>query len=259
MSAPYATQVAVLARRSIVRTLRQPLYVVPSIVFPLMLLAVNSSGLSSATGLPGFPADSYLDFALGFAFVQGALFTTSNAGTELARDIQTGFLSRLSLTPIRGTALLAGHLAGAVLLGLLQSIVYLLVGLAAGVHLEAGVAGAFVLLALALLIATGFGALGAALALRTGTGEAIQASFPLFFAFLFLSSMNMPRNLMEVDWFRTIATYNPASYLIEGLRSLVIAGWDGRALALGFGVAGGILVVGLAAATIALRGRLART
>jgi len=259
VSSAFPTQVGNLARRSIVRTLRQPLYVVPSLLFPLMLLAVNSSGLRAATGLPGFPADSYLDFALGFSFVQGALFTTSNAGTELARDIQTGFLSRLSLTPIRGTALLAGHLAGAVLLGLLQSVVYLLVGIAAGVRLEAGAGGAVVLLALALLIATGFGALGAALALRTGTGEAIQASFPLFFAFLFLSSMNLPRNLMEVDWFRTVATYNPVSYLIEGIRSLVITGWDGQALGLGFGIASAILVLGLAAASIALRGRLGRT
>lgn len=255
----FATQVGHLARRSVVRTLRQPLYVVPSLAFPLMLLAVNASGLRAVTGLPGFPADSYLDFALGFAFVQGALFTTSNAGTELARDIETGFLSRLSLTPIRGTALLAGHLAGAVALGLVQSVVYLLVGIAAGVRLEAGAAGALVLLALAVLMAAGFGALGAALALRTGTGEAIQASFPLFFAFLFLSSMNLPRHLMDVDWFRTVATYNPASYLIEGFRSLVIVGWDGQALGLGFGVATAIVVLGLAAASVALRRRLART
>ena len=55
--------------------------------------------------------------------------------------------------------------------------------------------------------------------------------------FLFLSSSSLPRNLIEQDWFRTIATYNPVSYLFEGLRSLVIFGWDGEALALGFGIA----------------------
>src|SRR3712207_6989284 len=51
--------------------------------------------------------------------------------------------------------------------------------------------------------------------------------------FLFLSSVNLPRNLIEQDWFRTIATYNPVSYLVEGVRSLIITGWDGEALALG--------------------------
>ena len=61
----------------------------------------------------------------------------------------------------------------------------------------------------------------------------MQGLFPLFFVFLFLSSMNLPRNLIEHDWFRTIATLNPVSYLIEGFRSLFISGWDGEALALG--------------------------
>ena len=259
MSTQAVEQIASLAARSIVRTFRQAAHVFPALVFPLILLAVNASGLDRATSLPGFPADSYLDFALGFAFMQGALFTTTNAGTDLARDIQTGFLNRLALTPIRGSSLLAGHLAGAVTMGLVQSLVYLGVGLAAGVRLEAGAGGAAVLLLLSVLIAIGFGALGAMLALRTGSGEAIQASFPIFFAFLFLSSMNIPRNLMEVDWFRSVATYNPVSYLIEGLRSLIITGWDGQALALGFGVAAAVAALGLAGSALALRARLTRT
>ena len=72
------------------------------------------------------------------------------------------------------------------------------------------------------------------LALRTGSGEAIQAHVPLFFVFLFISSMNTPRNLIAVDWFRIAATVNPVSYLIECVRSLIITGWDAEALALGF-------------------------
>ena len=117
---------------------------------------------------------------------------------------------------------------------------------------------AVVLIVLAVLIATGLGAIGAALALRTGSAEAIQASFPLFFALLFLSSMSMPRQLMYVEWFRTIATYNPVSYLVEGLRSLIITGWDAQALALGFGIAGAIVVLGLGGSAVALRFRCQR-
>ena len=90
-----------------------------------------------------------------------------------------------------------------------------------------------------MLITLGFGAIGASLALRTGSGEAVQGLFPLFFVFLFLSSMALPRNLIETDWFRTVATYNPVSYLLEGIRSLLIDGWDVDALLAGFGVARG--------------------
>ena len=255
---PFASQVFQLARRSVVRTARQPANVVGPLLFPLLLLAVNSAGLKAETRLPGFPTDSFVAFALAFPFIQGALFATVNVGTDLARDVQTGFLSRLSLTPMRGVALLAGQLGGVVTMGLVQALVYLGVGLAVGVHVESGALGALVLLLFAVLVALAFGALGAFAALRTGSGEAVQGLFPAFFVFLFLSSMNMPRNLIETTWFRDVATVNPVSYLIECVRSLIITGWDGQALALGFGFAGAIAAVALALAAWALRVRMAR-
>src|SRR6476659_7334447 len=109
-----ATQVGAVAQRSVRRTLRQPAAIVFPLVFPVMLLLVNTGGLKAETRLPGFPTDSFLAFALAVPFVQGALFATMNAGTDLARDIQTGFLSRLSITPMRGIAILAGQLGGVV-------------------------------------------------------------------------------------------------------------------------------------------------
>jgi ABC-2 type transport system permease protein len=254
-----ADQVFLLARRSVVRTARQPANVIAPLLFPLMLLAVNSGGLKAETRLPGFPTNSFVAFALAVPFIQGALFATMNAGTDLARDIQTGFLNRLSLTPMRGIALLAGQLGGVVTMGVVQAIVYLSVGLAVGVRLASGVLGVLVLFAFAVLVSLGFGALGAFAALRTGSGEAVQSLFPAFFVFLFLSSMNIPRNLIEVTWFRDVATVNPISYLLEAVRSLIIVGWDGEALALGFGIAALIAVVSLGLASWALRVRMART
>jgi ABC-2 type transport system permease protein len=251
--------VLAVARRSIVRTVRQPANVVFPLVFPLLLLAVNAGGLNAATNLPGFPSDTYIAFALAIPFIQGALFATMNAGTDLARDIQTGFLNRLALTPMRGVELLAGQLGGIAAMGVVQALVYLGVGLAVGVRLATGPAGAVVLLVFAVLICIGFGALGAFAALKTGSGEAVQGLFPVFFVFLFLSSMAMPRNLIETDWFRTVATLNPVSYLIECIRSLIIVGWDAEALLLGFGIAIGIGIVAVALASTTLRTRLARS
>ena len=259
MRGVFGDQVLLLARRSVVRTARQPANVVFPLVFPLLLLAVNSGGLDSATRLPGFPTDSFVAFALAIPFIQGALFATMNAGTDLARDIQTGFLNRLALTPMRGVALLTGQLGGVLTMGVIQALVYIGVGLVVGVRLESGPLGILVLLAFAILVSVGFGALGAFAALRTGSGEAVQGLFPLFFVFLFLSSMNMPRNLIEIDWFRFVATANPVSYLIECVRSLIITGWDGEALALGFGIAAAITVVALTLASVSLSTRLTRS
>jgi ABC-2 type transport system permease protein len=254
-----ATQVATLASRSVVRTLRRPAWWIPPIIFPLALMAVNAGGLESATKLPGFPTDSFYAFALAVPFIQGALFATMNAGTDLARDIETGFFNRLSLTPVRGVALLVGTLAGVVVFAVLQAIAYLVIGVAIGVEIESGFLGVLVLLWFAGLIALGFGALGAMLALRAGTGEAIQGLFPVLFVFLFISSMNMPRNLIEIDWFRIAATANPVSYMLEAVRSLIIERWDVETILLGFAVAIALAVLALALAARALVYRMERT
>jgi ABC-2 type transport system permease protein len=259
VNASLRTQVGQLARRSVLRTLRQPAQIVPALIFPMFLLAVNAGGLKEVTNLPGFPTDSYLTFALAVPFMQGALFSVMNAGTDLARDIETGFLNRLALTPLRGAALLSGLLAGAVLLGLLQGLTYLTVGLIAGAELAAGAGGAVTIIALSVTITVAFGTIGLFAALRTGSGEAIQGLFPVFFVFLFLSSMALPLDLIQTDWFRAIATANPVSYLLQAFRSLLIEGWELGPLALGFGIALAVMAIGMFAASSALKTRLVRT
>lgn len=254
-----AEQIGAVARRSVTRVFRQRALLVFPLVFPLLLFAINGSALSAATRIPGFPTSSYRDFALAIPFIQGALFVAVSTGTDLARDIETGFFNRLALTPLKGAALLVGQLGGAFAVGCVQSVTYLLVGIATGVGIASGVGGALVLLALSILIAFAFAGLGALLALRFGTGEAVQGVFPLLFVTVFLSSSNLPRNLIKVDWFREVATYNPVSYLIEGVRSLIIKGWDAQALLLGFGIAAALAVITLAAASAAMKTRLVRT
>ena len=255
----YALQVAHAGQRSIVRTARQPANIVFALVFPLALLAVNSGGLNPATEIPGFPTDSFVAFALAVPFVQGALFSTMNAGTDLARDIQTGFLDRLGLTPMRGSALIAGQLVGVATLGFVQA--HRLRdrrtarrgGLRDGPgrhgrHPRAGDA-------LRDRLRRDRHAARAADRLRRGH----PGIFPFLFALLFISSMNMARDLIEVDWFRTAATLNPVSYMLEGIRSarhhrLGRAGARARASAIA------LAVVAVAPAAGALRPeRLTRT
>jgi len=252
-------QTAALGTRAVVRTARQPANVVFPLIFPMLLFAVNAGGLRAETQLPGFPTNSFVAFALAVPFVQGALLATINANVEFARDIQTGFLNRLALTPVRGIVLLVGQLGGLLTIALVQGVFYLAVGLAFGVRLKSGVGGAAMLLLLEACIALAFASLGSWAALRTGSTEAVQGLFPVFFVFLFLSSMNIPRNLMEADWFRWVATVNPVSYLIEAVRALVITGWDWQTIGLGFGVSAGLSIVGFALATHALWNRLERT
>ena len=241
MNVSLRDQVLVMMWRSISQTMRQPAMIIPPIVFPLILVAINIGGLDAATKLPGFPADSYLDFAIAVPFMS------------------TGFLQRLALTPMVRAALLLGALGGVMTVALIGAVIYLAFGFAAGLGVKAGVAGVLVIVVLGLLIALGFAGLGAFIGLRTGSAEAVQGVFPMFFVFLFLSSVNLPRDLITQDWFRTIATYNPVSYFVEGVRAPILFGWDGEALALAFGLAILLAAVTVAASARALRTRLVRT
>ena len=254
-----ALQAATLGRRAVVRTARQPANIVFPLIFPMLLFAVNSGGLRAETKLPGFPTDSFVAFAIAVPFIQGALLATVNANVEFARDIQTGFLNRLALTPVRGLVLLVGQLGGLLTIALVQAVFYLVVGYAFGVRLETGPAGWLMLLLLETVIALAFASFGTWAALRTGSTEAVQGLFPVFFVFLFLSSMNIPRNLIETDWFRWVATINPVSYLVEAVRALVIYDWYWEPILLGFAVALGLSLVGFTLATHALIQRLARS
>jgi ABC-2 type transport system permease protein len=215
--------------------------------------------LEAATRLPGFPTHSYVTFAIAVAFIQGAMFSLINTGTNLAEDIETGFFNRLALTPLRRVSLIGGLLVGVAVLGVLLSGVYIVLGVIAGAHLKAGLGGVLMILLLGAITTMAFGAFGCAAALRTGSGEAVQGLFPLFFVFIFVSSSNLPRALLKTGWFHTVATWNPISYLVEAFRSLYIFGWDGTALWRGFAVAIGLSLIALLGVAATLRGRLERT
>jgi ABC-2 type transport system permease protein len=249
-------QVRALARRSIRRTLRQPVLVVPNVVFPLFMLAVLSSAGKEVTKVKGFPTHSYITFIISATLIQGAAGAVTVAGNALGNDIETGFLSRIALTPVKVPALVISQLAGVAVLGFGESVVYLLVGLAGGAHVAAGFGGALAVLALVLLTILAFGSIGLLAAVLTGSAQQAQGVFVIGLGLLFMSSMMMPRNLITASWFKEVATYNPMSYLVEAPRSLFITGWNAQALELGAGIAAGALIFFLAAAIASLRTRI---
>lgn len=253
MTGSAATQMAAIARRSVRRTVRQPVAVVPAVLFPLLFLLVTNAGANAAATLPGFPSRSYLAFGVAGTFVFGSCLGGLNSGADLASDLETGFLKRLSLTPMPRTALLAGQVMGAVAVGLVQAVVFLAVTLGAGVEVAAGLPGMPVIVGLTVLVSIALSAAGFLLALKTRSSEAVQGALPLFFVVLIFSSFLIPRPLMTVGWFHAVATYNPASYFIEGIRGIILTGWDARALMLAFGLAGGVAILCLGTAAAALK------
>lgn len=251
-----AAQYAALSKRAIVNTIRQPTSVIPSIVFPLVFMTMSSAALGRSTNLPGFPeVDSFVQFLVTATIVQGVLFGAVAAGTDMARDIEDGFFERLIASPVARVSILVGRVTGAALLGFCQAWIFLGVVSLFGVPVEGGIFGMFLVAIVAGVLAAAIGSLSMAMGLRTGSAEAVQGSFPLLFALMFLSSAFFPRDLMS-GWFKAVATYNPLSLLIEGLRTQVISGIDVGEWGTSLLVAATIFGFGLFIAGKALAGRI---
>ncbi|MFZ6005259.1 MAG: ABC transporter permease [Actinomycetota bacterium] len=249
-------QARALARRSVVGTLRQPQVWMPGLLFPMFIAAVNTSTMGRATGIPGFPeVDSLLDFLLPASITQSVLFGGLSAGSDTATDIQTGFFDRLLASPVSRTSILVGRLAGASVTGALQAVVFIVVYGVFGVSVAGGPAAIAILVAYAMVLALVIGGFAAMLALRTGSAEAVQNVFPLTFIGLFISSAFFPTEMMS-GIYRSIATRNPVTWMVDGMRHQVISGLDWSEAVRSLAVTSALAAASIAGANMALRARL---
>jgi ABC-2 type transport system permease protein len=250
-------QAAGLARRSIRGTMRQPQVWLPGLLFPMFIAAVNTSTMGKAVEfLPGFAGvDSLLDFLLPASITQSVLFGGLTAGSDTATDIQTGFFDRLLASPVARTSILVGRLTGAAVTGAAQAVVFIVVYGLFGARVHGGLAGGAVLVLYAMVLALVIGGFAAMLALRTGSAEAVQNVFPLTFISLFISSAFFPTESMH-GIYRSIATRNPITWMVDGMRHQVVAGFDASKAATSIAVAAVLAVLAAYGAHRALHARL---
>jgi ABC-2 type transport system permease protein len=249
-----------LAGRSIRGTLRQPQVWLPGLLFPMFLAAVNTSTMGKAVAfLPGFEGvDSFLDFMLPASITQSVLFGGLTAGSDTATDIQTGFFDRLLASPVARTSILVGRLAGASVTGGAQAAVFIVVYGLFGAEVKGGVPGMLALVLYAMVLALVIGGFAAMLALRTGSAEAVQNVFPLTFISLFISSAFFPTESMH-GVYQEIATRNPITWMVDGMRHQVVVGFDAREAAFSIAVAGVLAALAIFGANRALQARLRAT
>ncbi len=248
--------VRALGMRSIRQTFRRPQLMAPIVVFPTILLAIQTGGAGGAVNLPGFPpVQSFLQFMLAGAMMQSLMLAGNSGGIALAVDIEMGFTDRLFAAPISRYTIVLGRLAGTAALGLLSALWFLAIGLVFGAEIEGGVPGALLAIFLVTATAMAVGGIGAAVALRSGSASVVQGLFPLVLVVLFLSSAFFPVDLM-IEPARTIAEYNPLSLVVEGVREPIISGIDASDTVDALLAIVGIVILGLVLSARALRHRL---
>jgi len=217
--------VRALGMRSIRQTFRRPQLIAPIIVFPTLLLAIQTGGAGGAVNLPGFPpVQSFLQFMLAGAMMQSLMLAGNSGGIAMAVDLEMGFTDRLFAAPISRFTIVLGRLAGTAALGLFAALWFLAIGLAFGAE-------------------------------RSGSASVVQGLFPLVLVVLFLSSAFFPVELM-IEPAKTIAEYNPFSLVVEGVREPIVSGIDASDTRDAVLAIAGIVVLGLVLSARALRHRL---
>ena len=252
--AGFVTDVIVIAGRALRALPRDVESVLPPVFIALFFFLVNVGTLQQLTenNIPGF---DFRAFQLPTAILLGV--TGVSRAPALVIDVQDGYFDRLLLTPVRRIAILLGHLAADVTVAAALTVPIIIVGFILGVRFESGPLGILVFILIAALWSLAFSGFGYAIALKTGNPGAVNSAFLLFFPFLFLTTSYVPRSQLS-GWLDVVAGWNPVTYLLEGMRSLVLIGWDAEALSKTFAA---IAIVGAISMTLcfaALRGRLRR-
>jgi ABC-2 type transport system permease protein len=233
---------------------REPEMVIPSLIIPIFFFAVNLGSLE-AFAQRGIPGLDFRAFQLPTAIIFAV--TGVSRANALVIDIQSGYFDRMLMTPMRRLSLLLGLMIADLALVMALSLPVLGLGFAVGVRFETGLLGVLVFVLLAGLWALAFTGFPYAIALKTGSPGAVGASFILFFPFAFLTTATLPMEALT-GWLADIARFNPVTYLLAALRSLLYGGWQARPLLEGLLAIAIVGTISMAMALATLRGRVAR-
>jgi ABC-2 type transport system permease protein len=229
------TEVLLLGRRAVREVVRYPEATIPTLFIPLFFLAVNV-GQVSRTFPPSTPFlenQGYVAFQLPVSLMFAV--ATATSGLALVTEIDLGYFDKLLVAPIRRSSIIFGRLVADLVRGIAAATVVVLAGLAFGAEIRSGVPGAVVLILLAACFGVGYAGFAILVALRTRNVQATNTSFLVFFPLLFLTPNFVPFDRLS-PVMEGLARANPVSYVIDGLRSLVIEGWNLDKLAACVGV-----------------------
>jgi ABC-2 type transport system permease protein len=256
-AAGFAADCRSIAGRAVRAIPREPEAIVPALVIPVFFFVVNIGALERVAEA-GSAEGSVSDFRA-FQLPVAIIFAVTgiSRASSLVTDIQDGYFDRLLMTPIRRLSLLLGLMIADFALVIALSVPVVALGFAVGVRFETGVAGTLLFVLMAGLWGLAFTGFPYAIALKTGNPAAVNTSFILFFPFAFLTTAFLPKEALT-GWLSAVSVWNPVTYLLAGMRALILTGWDGAQIAKGFAAIGGVGLVSMTLAFAALRGRLER-
>lgn len=230
------TQTWWMTHRQLKAMARQPAVVIITLVQPVIWLFLFGNLFRKITELPGFGAESYLDYLVPGVVVMSAVSSNMWAGMTAIEEIERGTLNRFLITPISRSAIMNANVIMQALNTAIQSVLIVLLGWLGGAKYSGGFAGLVVLVVASVLLGTVFSALSNAIGMVARQRETIIAlSIFLLLPLTFLSSAFMANSLMP-GWMRRVADFNPVNWSLDAARgalasqpdwgtTLIYGGW----------------------------------
>ncbi len=237
--------VLVLGERAVREAKRTPDALLPTLLIPIFFLIVNTGQAAKIfpTGsTPWLEGQSYAAFQLPATLLLAASFGT--AALYLVEEIENGYFDKLRATPISRGSLALGRLSAEALKSTLMTIVILAIAFPFGIRIASGVIGVVLLIMLTAGWAVGYSGFLQFVALKTRNAAATNSAGLIFFPLLFLTPNFVPRGLLARPM-EIAATFNPVTYVMEALRSLILVDLDWQVIGVGFLVTGGFVALTL--------------
>ena len=215
-------QAWVLGQRALREAWRTPEALIPTLFIPLFFLVVNVG--QAAKIFPGETTDFLHGQGYGAFQLPSSLLLAASFGTAalfLVEDIEGGYFDKLRAAPISRTSLVLGRLIAEIAKGVLIATLIVILAMIFGISIASGVLGFVLLVALTALWAAVFTGFMQLIALKTRSAAATNSGGLVFFPLLFLTPNFVPRDLLTRPM-EIAATFNPVTYLMEALRSLIL-------------------------------------
>lgn len=237
------------------KLVRNPILLFFSLFQPIIFLVLFTQLLTNLSKFPGIlPAGvSYLQFATAGILLQNAFGSALQSGNSIVFDIDSGFLQKMLVTQVSRPAILLGRLSSDAFRVVVQSAIILGLAYLLGANVTTGVLGIVLIFFTIAFFGLAWSGISLALGMKTRSAETVFAiggflTFPL----LFLSPALFPLNFLP-DWVQNISMFNPISYAINAIRTLMITGFDWTVILPAWGVIGLVAIITLGATLIQFR------
>jgi ABC-2 type transport system permease protein len=231
--------------RYLKKLIRNPILLFFSLVQPIIFLLLFTQLFERFANIPGFPAESYLIFATPGILLQNAFGSALQSGNSIVSDMDSGYLQKMLVTPVSRYAILLGRLTSDAFRVLIQSTIIMFLALLLGAKPVTGFLGVLLMLATIAFFGLAWSGISLAIGLKTRSSETVFAfggflTFPL----LFMSTALTPLDFMP-DWIQTVSMFNPISYTVDAVRTLMIDGFVWQPIVSAYLVIGFVALVTL--------------